>query len=41
VLLDVVLLRLRRPIREIPNISLPFAALVAKPGEKTGLTIPV
>ena len=30
-------LRLRRPIREKPNISLPFAALVTKPGEKTGL----
>ncbi len=34
---NVVLLRLRRPIREKPNISLPFATLVTKPGEKTGL----
>jgi hypothetical protein len=34
---NVVLLRLRRPIREKPNIRLPFAALVTKPGEKTGL----
>jgi phytoene dehydrogenase-like protein len=37
VLLDVALLRLRRPIHEKPNISLPFAALVTKPGEKTEL----
>jgi len=37
VLLDVVRLRLRRPIREKPNISLPFAALVTRPGEKSGL----
>ena len=35
---NVVKLRLRHPIREEPNISLPFAALVTKPGEKTGLS---
>ena len=34
---NVVRLRLRRPIREKPNIRLPFAALVTKPGEKTRL----
>ena len=34
---NVAWLRLRRPIREKPNISLPFAALVTKPGEKIGL----
>jgi len=37
VLLNVVRLRLRRPIRKKPNISLPFAALVTIPGEKAGL----
>ncbi len=36
---NVARLRLRRPIRENPNISLPFAALVTKPGEKTGLCL--
>jgi hypothetical protein len=39
VLLNVARLRLRRPIREKPNISLPFAALVTKPGEKTGISV--
>jgi hypothetical protein len=39
VLLNVVRLRLRRPIREKPNIWLPFAALATKPGEKTGLAV--
>ena len=37
VLLDVVRLRLRRPIRDKPNGYLRFTALVSKPGEKTGL----
>jgi hypothetical protein len=36
-LLGAVLLRLRRPNREKPNISLPFAALATNPGEKVGL----
>ena len=39
VLLNVVRLRLRRPIRGKPNICLPFAALATKPGEKNGLYI--
>ncbi len=34
---NVVRLRLRRPIPENPNISLPFAALVTRLGEKCGL----
>jgi hypothetical protein len=41
VLLDVVLLRLRRPIPEKPDISLPSVALVTKLGEKYGLTVPL
>ena len=36
---NVVRLRLRRPIPENPNISLPFAALVTRPGEKRGLSV--
>jgi hypothetical protein len=40
-LLNAVLLGLRRPIREKPNISIPFTALVTKPGEKTGLNAPI
>jgi hypothetical protein len=39
VLLNAVLLRLRRPIRQKTNFSLPFATLVTKPGEKTGLEL--
>jgi len=38
VLLDVALLRLRRPIRDKPSGYLRFAALATKPGEKCGLT---
>ncbi len=34
---NVALPRLRRPIREKPNIWLPFAVLVTNPGEKRGL----
>jgi hypothetical protein len=37
VLLNLVRLRLRRPIRENPNISPPSAALVTKLGEKVWL----
>ena len=37
VLLDVALLRQRRPIRDKPSGYLRFAALATKPGEKCGL----
>jgi len=38
VLLDVALLRLRRPIHNKPSGYLRFAALAPKPGEISGLT---
>ncbi len=38
VLLDVVQLRLRRPIHDEPNGYLRFAVPVTTPGEKSGLT---
>ncbi len=36
---NVVRLGLRRPIPENSNISLPFAALVTRPGEMRGLSV--
>ena len=41
VLLDVALLRVRRPICDKPSGYLRFAALVTKPGEKSGLAVGV
>ena len=38
-LLDVALLRLRRPIHNNPSGYLRFAALATKPGEKSGLEL--
>jgi len=40
VLLDVALLRLRRPIHNKPSGYLRFAALATKPGEISGLKVP-